>query len=113
MSNSKNNAIYHNNFTNNTSHVSASGSNVWDDGSKGNYWSDYSLKYPNAIEIDDSGVWNIPYIVNPSDADHYPLMAQYAIPEFPAFPFLPLFMIATILAALSFRRKQNPEAKSD
>lgn len=105
MPNSNDNKIYHNNFMNNTSHVSASGINVWDDGSKGNYWSDYSLKYPNAIEIDDSGVWNIPYTISPSDADHYPLISQYVIPEFPTFLVIPLFMAASLLAIVMYKRR--------
>ena len=105
MSSSNDNKIYHNNFINNTSHASASGINVWNDGRKGNYWSDYSLKYPNAIEIDNSGVWNIPYTVSPSDADHYPLMTQYVIPEFPSFLILPLFFIASLLAVIVYKRK--------
>jgi parallel beta-helix repeat protein len=105
MSNSNGNKIYHNNFMNNTSHASASGSNVWDDGSRGNYWSDYLVKHPNAAEIDSSGVWNIPYVINPNDADHYPLMAPYVVPEFPSFLILPLFFLATLLAVITYRRK--------
>ena len=113
MPNSNDNKICHNNFMNNTINASASGiSNVWDDGSKGNYWSDYSLKYPNAIEIDDSGVWNIPYTISPSDADHYPLISQYVIPEFPTFLVLPLFMIATLLAIAIYKRRILTRARA-
>jgi parallel beta-helix repeat protein len=103
------NKIYHNNFINNAIHVSTSiGINVWDDGSKGNYWSDYSLKYPNATEIDDSGVWNTPYTISPSEADNYPLKNQYVIPEFPTFMFLPIFMIATLFIIVILKKASNP-----
>ncbi|MGE5187861.1 MAG: NosD domain-containing protein, partial [Betaproteobacteria bacterium] len=30
----------------------------WD----GNYWSDYHARYPNASEIDNSGIWDTPYV---------------------------------------------------
>jgi hypothetical protein len=62
------------------------------------------MKYPNATEIDGQGVWNIPYIINPNDADHYPLMTQFVIPEFPIFFVVPLFMISTLVIIVCRRR---------
>jgi hypothetical protein len=38
----------------------------WDNGSVGNYWSDYQSRYPNATEIGDSGIGNTPYMINES-----------------------------------------------
>ena len=35
----------------------------WDNGSVGNYWSDYLSKYPNATEIDNSGIGDTPYAI--------------------------------------------------
>ena len=74
------NEIYHNNFNNNTQQVNAA-QNVWDNGypSGGNYWSDYLARYPNATEIDDSGIWNTPYVIDGGGAgsDRYPLMKPY------------------------------------
>jgi len=37
----------------------------WDDGypSGGNYWSDYSSRYPNASEIDNSGIGDTAYVI--------------------------------------------------
>ena len=32
----------------------------------GNYWSDYFIRYPNASEVDSSGVWNTPYFFTDS-----------------------------------------------
>jgi parallel beta-helix repeat protein len=111
MPNSMDNNIYHNNFMNNTSQASSSVGNVWDDGSKGNYWNDYSMMYPNAVEIDNSGVWNTPYTIG-NDVDNYPLTAQYAIPEFPTLMLLPLFMIATVILVIAFKKKRLSRARS-
>jgi parallel beta-helix repeat protein len=66
---SSNNKIYHNNFVDNPQHASVNPNsldNVWDDGypSGGNYWSDYEERYPNATEIDDSGIWDTPYVID-------------------------------------------------
>ena len=86
-----NDIIYHNNFINNaqqvyddswyTPLVSAS-TNVWDDGypSGGNYWSDYEERYPDAEEIDDSGIWDTPYVIDEDNQDNYPLMELWSPP---------------------------------
>jgi parallel beta-helix repeat protein len=76
---SSNNTIYHNDFINNTSQVSSTNStNAWDNGREGNYWSDYLTKYPNATQVDSSGVWNTPYVIDANNTDQYPLMKPYA-----------------------------------
>jgi parallel beta-helix repeat protein len=77
------NRIYHNSFMGNNQQVSSPGSaNSWDDGypSGGNYWSDFRTRYPNATEIDSSGTWNTPYVIDASNVDHYPLVKQTAFP---------------------------------
>lgn len=66
------NIIYHTNFINNTLNAfSLSGdSNLFDDGQKGNYWSDY-------IDVDENGdrIWDHPYgIPGGNGRDNYPLM---------------------------------------
>jgi parallel beta-helix repeat protein len=48
--------------------------NTWSDDNLGNYWSDYQTKYPNATEVDSTGVGNIPYVINDNNTDPYPLM---------------------------------------
>jgi hypothetical protein len=54
----------------------------------GNYWSDYSIRYPNASEVDSSGVWNMPYVLADSSfenrkfQDSHPLVSPLAIPNF-------------------------------
>jgi parallel beta-helix repeat protein len=75
-----NNTFYHNNFVNNTAQAGDADSiNVWDNGypSGGNYWSDYRTRYPNATEIDGSGIGDTPYVIDAQNMDRYPLMEPY------------------------------------
>jgi len=98
------NRIYDNIFVNDTEMASVTGGssgNMWDNGSRGNYYSDYLARYPNATEIGSSGIWNTPYSVRYGDIDHYPLV----VPEFPSFLILLLFMMATLLAVIIYRKK--------
>jgi parallel beta-helix repeat protein len=86
--------IYHNNFINNantrivttTSDAIGFGGGTmptWDNGEEGNYWSDYTTKYPNATEIDHTGIGDTPYLmrVDPAVIDRYPLTKQVSIPN--------------------------------
>ncbi|MGD6806818.1 MAG: NosD domain-containing protein [Candidatus Bathyarchaeia archaeon] len=76
------NTIYHNNFVNSTNLAKVSNStNTWDDGSSGNYWSDYKTRYPDASEIDKSGVGNSQYIIDADNKDSYPLIQPFSIPS--------------------------------
>jgi len=78
--NSLNNLIYHNDFIGNTRQVyNYNSTNAWDDGypSGGNYWSNYIIRYPDAQELDDSGIWNTPYYIDGSNQDNYPLMEPW------------------------------------
>jgi parallel beta-helix repeat protein len=80
-----NNIIYHNSFINNEvqayddSFNSPFSVNTWDNGypSGGNYWSDYKTKYPSAVQIGDSGVYNIPYSIDKQNIDRYPLTQPF------------------------------------
>jgi parallel beta-helix repeat protein len=107
LGSSSNNAIYHNNFINNNSSqvYSSNSTNIWDDGSVGNYWSDYPTKYPNATQVDSSGVWNTPYVIDTNNTDYHPLTVQYVIPEFPSLQATMLFMMATLLAVIIYKKK--------
>ena len=86
--------IYHNNFINgaNTTIVTTTSDAFpgwpnggtlppWDNGSEGNCWSDYATKYPNATEIDHTGIGDTPYLirVNPTVIDRYPLITPVTI----------------------------------
>ncbi len=48
--------------------------NQWDNGTVGNYWGDYSDKYPNAKN--NSVFWKTPYEIDGNDlgVDHFPLV---------------------------------------
>ncbi|MEM1565462.1 MAG: NosD domain-containing protein [Candidatus Bathyarchaeia archaeon] len=75
----QNNLFFHNNFADNTKHVSyqsISIGNSWNSSfhSGGNYWSGYEEKYPNATELDGSGLWNTQYVINSKNIDYFPLM---------------------------------------
>jgi hypothetical protein len=48
--------------------------NLWDNGSVGNYWSDYLIRHPEASEIGNTGIGDTPYIISADNVDHYPLV---------------------------------------
>ncbi|MDH5376587.1 MAG: right-handed parallel beta-helix repeat-containing protein, partial [Candidatus Bathyarchaeota archaeon] len=88
---SSGNIIYHNNFINNAKHVDDFGLrpnpprlsvNFWDDDypSGGNYWDDYLTRYPNAKEIDGSGIGDTPYGIYEKNQDNYPLLPPWFPP---------------------------------
>jgi hypothetical protein len=63
---------------------------LWDNGSVGNYWSNYTIKYPNASEVGNTGIGDTPYVIerewsttkyypNVKNVDNYPLMYPYDI----------------------------------
>ena len=111
-----NNTFYHNNFISNTNqvYIEQTNPNVWDDGypSGGNYWDDFPDLYP-LVGDDYSGsgqnetgsdeIWDGPYGIDGNNTDRYPLTT--VIPEFPSFLLLPLFMIATLLTVIVYKRK--------
>jgi hypothetical protein len=80
------NTIYLNNIFVNLSHF-GSANNFLDNGSLGNYWADYTTRYPNASQIDHTGIGDTPYIIegiNISDGkplgvniDNHPLIYPY------------------------------------
>jgi len=70
---SSSNIIYNNSFINNTEQVNTRGgggfSNVWDNGQRGNYWSDY-----NGNDLDGDGVGDAVYVIDENNRGHYPLV---------------------------------------
>ena len=66
--------------------------NSWDNGSIGNYWANYSTKYPNATEIGNTGIGDTSYMIerdpyltkdypNAKNTDYFPLMYPWGAPE--------------------------------
>jgi len=79
------NQFFHNNIANKGKQIDVQGevANTWDNGypAGGNYWSDYEERYPNATEIDGSGIWDTPYIIDENNQDNYPLMSPWGLVE--------------------------------
>lgn len=75
-----NNAVYHNNFINNTVQISECNctdrstipSSTWDNGAEGNYWSDY-----NGTDSNGDGIGDTPYVIDEKNQDNRPLMNQW------------------------------------
>jgi parallel beta-helix repeat protein len=93
---SSSNLVYHNNFVNNTKQVDDASwghpqfpgvplpsENIWDNDYSigGNYWSNYTNLYPEAKELDSSGIWDAPYIIDENNQDRYPLMNPIDLPQ--------------------------------
>jgi hypothetical protein len=101
--------IYSNNFINNTKNVengvimnTTVSVNSWDNGALGNYWDDY-----DGVDSDGNGIGDTPYVIDESNRDNYPLTAPVdieAIPEFPSWAILPLFLTATLLILICKQR---------
>jgi parallel beta-helix repeat protein len=64
-----NNLIYRNNFINNTLQVHiADSENIWDNGTCGNYWSDYT-----GYDKDGDGYGDEPYVIDEYNKDNHPI----------------------------------------
>ena len=117
---SSSNLIFNNNFVNNTKQVYDAywetlgvpfsyivpSENIWNNEYPigGNYWSNYTNLYPEAEELDSSGIWDTPYRIDDINQDHYPLMEALTIPEFPSWTILPLFLTATLIGIVVRKR---------
>ncbi len=79
---SDNNTFYQNNFISNSTSIDQAGyhtgdysvNNIWDNGKKGNYWSDY-----NGADKNADGLGDVPYVIDSNNQDHYPLMTPVDI----------------------------------
>lgn len=105
---SNDNSIYSNDFIQNAEQVhNVQSANTWDSGypSGGNYWSDYQTKYPNATEVDSSGIWNTAYVIDSSNIDRYPLKSPFVVQGSSSFLIFPLFMMIIPMGNRTSRRK--------
>jgi nitrous oxidase accessory protein len=109
------NRFFRNDFVDNWEWQATSrfSSNVWDNGSTGNYWSNY-----NGTDADGDGIGDEPYLVpvytlmgwgDLYDADNYPLMEPYIIPEFPTWTPLLIMLIAVVAVIVIYRRKLHEQ----
>ncbi len=132
--------LFFNNFTNNVQaltvpvfsptwegFVPISPAGQWDNGSVGNYWSDYTAKYLNASEIGNTNIGNIHYAITDTldyqeqfdngtvinkvallgtATDNYPLMGPTYVPTTllstmpiasPVIPEFPMLVVPAIL----------------
>jgi hypothetical protein len=95
--------------------------NRWDNGSVGNHWSDYFDRYPDALEIGVTGVADMPYVIDESNVDNYPLMRPVSTEqETEAAPFIvtivagvSTIIIAGATAGFVYQKKHGSRRKSD
>ncbi len=83
---------------------------LWDNGTLGNYWSDYS-----GTDSDGDGIGDAPYVFDENNQDNYPLTNPVdinTIPEFPSWIILPLFIAATLLTVIVYRRLPTRASES-
>lgn len=100
--NAAQNLFYLNSFLNNTRNVKENRpeytmfpTNIWDNGTVGNFWDDY-----HGTDNNNDGVGDTPYVIDDNNQDNYPLTEPYAIPEFPSWIILPLCLVAAFVAVI-------------
>ena len=70
---SGNTTLLHNNFVDNFEPSRSIDSvNSWDDGTEGNYWSDYG-----DTDANSDGIGDLPYLIDENNQDGHPLMAMF------------------------------------
>jgi parallel beta-helix repeat protein len=100
-SSSSSNTVHHNAFVNNTINLANPELRIqWDNGKEGNYWSNY-----NGTDTNGDGVGETPYTIYKVIQDIHPLVNM--IPEFPTTAILPLFALATVLAAAFYQKMKT------
>jgi parallel beta-helix repeat protein len=108
----ENNVFYHNSFVNNTQYVFIGyvpDPNFWNNGEKGNYWSDYT-----GVDSDGDGIGDTPYIIDENNKDYYPLMEPVEVPEpeiadivpeFPSWAAIAIMFGALAVILAVYKRK--------
>lgn len=97
--------------TENPIEVSKIASSTWNNGSEGNYWSDY-----NGADNDGDGVGDTPYVIDEVDTDSYPLMAPVGIatvPEFSSGSPLLTMLLSVTLTTIIYRRSHKPKQRKE
>ena len=77
---SKGNTILDNAFVGNLHSARSDDPNVWDDGTRGNYWHGFE-----ALDTDLDGIWDAPYVISSDgDQDNCPLVGHARVEAPPA-----------------------------
>ena len=97
------------------SFVNYSTINSWDSGEQGNYWSDYTSRYADAAELNGSGTWNTPYVIDADNQDNHPLVKPAANQDDEPNLTLTLILIAVptaivAIAGLAVYRQKRKNA---
>jgi len=102
---SSNNTIYHNDFIGNKKYQASisRSTSAWDNGTEGNYWSDYTGK-----DQDGDGIGETPYMITRKitpdyeNQDNYPLMSRLGPPPPPFWTQLWFWtIVAAVIVALA------------
>jgi parallel beta-helix repeat protein len=81
---SSENRICYNRFVSDSLPVlSLNSINTWDDGKRGNYWSNY-----NGTEKNHDGIGDTPYVIDSQNSDHFPVMGATRASELPIWASL-------------------------
>ena len=88
LESSSSNTIFHNYLLNNTeNNAYDNGANYWDNGSEGNYWSDWQP--PDHPDADGDGIVDEPRpIAGGINQDDYPLVLGMEVEEAPEIPYM-------------------------
>ncbi len=73
--------------------------NEWDNGTHGNYWGNYTIKYPNATN--DKTFWDTPYMIDGDclGVDNFPLVNPVILKDsinISGFPLLNLLIFVSV-----------------
>jgi parallel beta-helix repeat protein len=90
------NVIYENNFVNNTVNADSTGCfNIWDNGTTGNFWSDYN------------GTGTEPYVIDANNRDNHPITQILQIPESSFLIVLSALIIIMLVFVTASKRKAS------
>ena len=101
--NSSDNIVYNNKFINNEVSISIysiDDRNSFDNGTIGNYWSNYIGR-----DNDGDGIGETPFIINENNQDNNPLMNPIIIPEFHSWKIILFVFVVFAVATIFYKRK--------
>ena len=100
---SSENLVYHNNFIKNTIQIhdnNTTSKNTWDNGSEGNYWSNY-----NDTDNYSDGIGDSPYFIDENNQDNYPFINPINIETIPEFHLWIILIFSVTLIVLVIRKR--------